>query len=216
MSEEIHNFDDYGALLATVYRRVQEEQVFAQALLQTLDGADGARAHLAVMHEPYLSYILHGRKTIESRFSRRQVAPYGQVRAGDVVLLKALGGAVSGLAIVGDVDYYVLDPQLWGVLRERFAAALAAEDDDFWEQRRDARFATLMRVRQARAIEPVWVGKRDRRGWVVLDPRSSLIHPDQLELGEPQDRAQLGPLWVVAPELQISDPPPDTQLRWAI
>src|SRR6266540_3860586 len=46
------------------------------------------RVHLAVMVEPYLSYILQGRKSIESRFSKNAIAPYLQIGPDDLVLLK--------------------------------------------------------------------------------------------------------------------------------
>lgn len=42
-----------------------------------------AGLHLAVFVEPYLGYILEGKKTVESRFGMRRSAPYGQVAAGD-------------------------------------------------------------------------------------------------------------------------------------
>ena len=37
------------------------------------------QVHLAVMVEPYLSRVLDGSKTIESRFSRKKIAPWGRV-----------------------------------------------------------------------------------------------------------------------------------------
>ena len=35
------------------------------------------QVHLAVMVEPYLSRVLDGSKTMESRFSRKKIAPWG-------------------------------------------------------------------------------------------------------------------------------------------
>jgi hypothetical protein len=62
-----------------------------------LRGAIGRQGvHLAVMVEPYLSFLLQGRKSIESRFSRNAIAPYYQIETGDLVLLKLTGGPVLG------------------------------------------------------------------------------------------------------------------------
>jgi hypothetical protein len=143
------------------------------------------QAHIAVMREPYLSYVLAGRKSIESRFTRVQAPPYGRVRADDVLLLKQVAGPVTALATVVAADFYVLDPPTFQRLRDRFAAALCASDPQFWDERRDARFATLLRLGEVLPIAPLAVDKRDRRGWVVLAGRGP--HRDQLgfELGDP-------------------------------
>jgi hypothetical protein len=138
------------------------------------------------MHEPFLSYVLDGRKRVESRFSRTRVAPYGQVRRGDVLLLKELSGPVNGLAEVAHADSYALDPTIWTMLHDRFAFALCA-DEAFWEQRRDARFATLMSLGAVTSIAPVPVDKHDRRGWVVLESEPQ-IHRDQMALIDHNDR----------------------------
>ena len=43
--------------------------------------------HVAIFQEPFLTWIIEGRKRVESRFSHHQVAPYGDVGAGDVIAL---------------------------------------------------------------------------------------------------------------------------------
>ena len=37
---------------------------------------ENANLHLGVFAEPWLSYMLDGRKTIESRFGKNRIAPY--------------------------------------------------------------------------------------------------------------------------------------------
>src|SRR5690349_15466295 len=64
--------------------------------------------HLAVMQEPFLGYVLEGRKTVESRFAKRRGAPYQCVLPGDAVLLKRVSGPIVGLCEAGDVWYYRL------------------------------------------------------------------------------------------------------------
>jgi hypothetical protein len=44
--------------------------------------------HLAVMTGPYLDRLLDGTKTIESRFTRHRIAPFGQVHSGDVCMCR--------------------------------------------------------------------------------------------------------------------------------
>lgn len=126
--------------------------------------------HLAVLVEPYLRYILEGRKTIESRFSSRRIAPYGNVQSDDVILLKRTGGPVLGLCQISNRWYYELDPQSWNEIRTEFSQMLCVQDPAFWKQRESAEFATLMTLRNVLKIQPIKYSKNDRRGWVVLKP----------------------------------------------
>ncbi len=124
--------------------------------------------HLAIFVEPFLGYVLDGSKTVESRFSVNQCAPFGRVSQGDAVLLKRAGGPVVGIAQVRMVWSYRLDETSWGVIREQFTEALRAQDPDFWEHRRAAAYATLMSIDRVMALKPIEWEKRDRRGWVVV------------------------------------------------
>lgn len=124
--------------------------------------------HLAIFVEPYLTYILDGKKTVESRFGKKKQSPYGAVATGDILLLKKSGGAVIGLCEVSDVWFYALDRYSWKKLREEFTVSLCAQDPEFWQQRKLASFATLMQIKSVLSIKPVSYPKTDRRGWVVL------------------------------------------------
>lgn len=123
--------------------------------------------HLAVVLEPYLQFILDHSKSVESRFSRNGCAPFGRVAAGDVVLLKRSSGPVVGLCTVSDVWDYRLKPETLLEIKDRFGPAICPQDG-FWESRRDAVFATLMRIDGARSLPDLVIPKKDRRGWVVL------------------------------------------------
>jgi ASC-1-like (ASCH) protein len=66
-------------------------------LFKELTGLGSNSLHLAILNEPYLEYILQGKKTIESRFSLTRVPPYKQVSKGDIVFLKQYGDPIVGL-----------------------------------------------------------------------------------------------------------------------
>jgi hypothetical protein len=144
-----------------------------EALLAPFDelAAPTISLHLAVLVEPYLGFILDGRKTIESRFSVRPSPPYGRVEDGDIVLLKESGGPVVGAFTASAAWHYRLDPASWTELRRDFTDALCAQDG-FWEARAAAEYATLIGISQAQRLPPVTIPKRDRRGWVVLADRN--------------------------------------------
>ena len=124
--------------------------------------------HLAVFVPPYLDLILAGRKTAESRFSRRRIAPHGRVAAGDVLLLKRSGGPIAGVCLTERVWHYDLEDTGLAAVRTEFAAALCATGDAFWQARATARYATIMTLAYVRPIAPLPYDKRDRRGWCVL------------------------------------------------
>ena len=128
--------------------------------------------HLAVFVEPYLSFILDGTKTIESRFSRNRCPPYNCLVAGDAVFLKRSGGPITGICQVGSAWHYQLNSESWSDIR-RYASALCVQSPDFWEQRSQASFATLIRVEHVFKIKPIACGKRDRRGWAVVRSRDN-------------------------------------------
>jgi hypothetical protein len=67
--------------------------------------------HLAVFREPYLSFIMDGRKRIETRFAKRPCPPFEGVAEGDVVILKPSGGKIVGIFEVERVWFYRLDPK---------------------------------------------------------------------------------------------------------
>lgn len=156
-------------MLADCLRSAVADDPFWSRYL-TADAAnfDGVSVHLAILVEPYLTYIIDGQKTVESRFSMRRFAPYGQVREGDVILLKRSGGPIVGLCRVSDVSFFTLDATTREQLQATYAKALCATDPSFWEERAAATYATLMGIDSVCETAPIKFDKRDRRGWVVL------------------------------------------------
>jgi len=123
--------------------------------------------HVAIFQEPFLTWVFEGRKRVESRFSHHQVAPYGELSAGDVIALKRVGGPVVGLCLATACWSYRLDSKTWSHIQDRFAALLCADSDEFWSSRKDARFATLASIDHVRSVADIDYPKSDRRGWVI-------------------------------------------------
>jgi hypothetical protein len=158
---------DRDAIASALYDVVA--QPMWRTRLRALFGRDAVGTlHIAVMHEPFLSLLLTGRKTIESRFSINRVCPFESVAAGDILAIKAQSGPILGLAIVEHAAFYELDPETWVHLRDEFSGPLCAENDSFWHQRARARYGSLLRVADPMRTRPLNINKRDRRGWVRL------------------------------------------------
>lgn len=126
--------------------------------------------HLAIFAEPFLSMVLSGEKTIESRFSRNRCAPYGEVDDGDIILLKEVSGPICGLVLARRIWCYDLETEPIERIRHRFGADIRA-NEEFWSSRVDALYATLIELEAPASIAPVNCDKRDRRGWVSLRSR---------------------------------------------
>jgi hypothetical protein len=152
--------------LQDIARRLQHDDFWCSYLSARTD----IGFHLAIFAEPFLSTVLDGSKTIESRFSRVRCAPYDEVRGGDVILLKRAGGPVCGLVLAESAWFFDLAYEPLDRIRIRHGDMILA-DDGFWDQKRSAQYATLIQLRSPATLEPFTCHKRDRRGWVPLNPR---------------------------------------------
>lgn len=169
-----------SALVQRLKAALAEDEFWAPYLNAFARGDHPDRSlHVAVFREPFLTWVIEGKKLVESRFSQNQVAPYGVVLAGDAVVLKQVAGPVLGICHVRSTSNYRLDPRTWKFIRERFAELLCATEDEFWAAREAARFATLIFLEEVRALPPVEYAKSDRRGWLV---ECGPIHQQSLDL----------------------------------
>ena len=103
------------------------------------------QVHLAVMVEPYLSRVLDGSKAMESRFSRKKIAPWGRVSSGDVVVLKKSGGSFVAVFEATDATYVELSPDSMAQIRQAYGQALCV-GDAFWQAKAECSFATLISI----------------------------------------------------------------------
>lgn len=146
-------------ILAELYDAGQQHSDWA-GLVQS-----GHRLHIAVMVEPFLSLVFEGRKTVESRFSHHRIAPYRQVQPQDIVLMKA--GPIVGcftVAWVSDIDLTQTPIQH---IATTYGSGICG-DADFWRQKADKRYATLLGITSVRRLSPLSISKADRRAWLTL------------------------------------------------
>lgn len=143
-------------------------EVARQGIKELADDAGVRRVHLAIMIEPYLSQLLAGRKTIESRFTRTRLPPYQVAGAGDLVLLKRSGGPVVGVGVVKWARFFEVTAETLAAVRRRYAAAIGDDREAFWAARARTRFCSLLALSAIRSLPPLACAKRDRQAWVIL------------------------------------------------
>ena len=142
--------------------------------LKVLDQKIRHGVHLGIFVEPYLSYILNGSKTVESRFTQNRQPPYRKVFINDVILLKEASGGIIGKATAQKVWSYNLtetsDVTVASIREEMNDEILA--DKEFWEEKANAKFVTLIKLTDVYKFDnPIKIKKEDRRTWVVLKYR---------------------------------------------
>ncbi len=154
--------------------RVRNHSFWSGYLPTVLSPGNEVGLHLAVFVEPFLSDVLSGRKTLESRFSRCRIAPFGGISPGDVILMKEASGPIRGVALARDTWFFDLSSYPIQTLRKRLANGICASDG-FWDNSKNAVFATIIELAEQTEIAPLDCEKRDRRGWVTLRSRQSQL-----------------------------------------
>lgn len=121
------------------------------------------------MREPYLTRVLSGEKTVDSRFLRVRAAPFDRVVPGDLLLLKLAGGPIVAEATAATVRQFAgLTPARVLELTDAYRDELRL-DADFAARVQAARYAVLVWLADVRRLaRPRPYAKHDRRGWVVL------------------------------------------------
>ena len=128
-----------------ILQHVRHDDFWLNYLSNAVDSSGRIGIHVAIFSEPFLSLVLSGRKTIESRFNRIRCAPYGQVFEGDIILIKEVAGSICGVALARRIWCFDLRIESIGRIKKRFAARICA-DDAFWTSISDALYATLTQV----------------------------------------------------------------------
>ncbi len=125
------------------------------------------KLHLGIFSEPCLTYMMRGEKTIESRFSKNKIAPYGKITKDDIVIIKKSGGNVLGYFTIKDVLFFDLETMPIEKIKEKYNNQLCV-DEDFWISKKDSKYATLIIIDKIIKVESFHINKKGMQTWVVL------------------------------------------------
>lgn len=126
--------------------------------------------HLAIFKGGGAQNILTGKKTVESRFARSKIAPFGVITCGDLVYIKPSGGQIIGQFRVKKVIFYDgLSMKDLEEIRQKYGKEIAT-DAAYWKSKFNAKYATLIFIGDSSRFitSPVKPVKKDLRGWMVL------------------------------------------------
>lgn len=124
--------------------------------------------HLGVFNEPCLSFMLEGKKTIESRISKKRIAPYKRINKDDIVVVKKSGGGVVAYFTIKEVKYIDLKEVSINDVKDKYNKELFVSDE-FWMEKEDSSYATLMFIEKLVKLESFKINKKGMQTWIVLD-----------------------------------------------
>lgn len=134
------------------------------------------RKHLAIFSPEGAEQVLAGKKTVETRFSKNKIVPFGEVSAGDVVYIKVSGGNIVGQFLVKKViSIENIDQTDWDFISKSYGKqiSLGSEylDDQYFSGKKDSRFGTIIFIERVEQfiVPPIKIEKRDQRGWMLID-----------------------------------------------
>lgn len=131
--------------------------------------------HLAIMKKGYIEKILSGEKSIESRFSLNRIAPFHRITTGDKVYLQETGRPISASFTAGKVLYFSdLDEERISEIKAEYGQQICAEEE-FWESKKNAKYATLIFVENPILEKPFKVHKSDRSAFKSVPSIKELI-----------------------------------------
>lgn len=124
--------------------------------------------HIAIFREPFYSFVINGKKTIESRWSNKKIAPFGKVNKGDELLIKKTGGKVAATAKVGRAEYFNLTPQIAHHINKTYGKEICTNYFDDWEKYASKKYCTLIWLEDVKIVKEFSVKKSNGAGWIVV------------------------------------------------
>ncbi len=125
------------------------------------------KIHLGIFGEPYLTYMLEGKKTIESRFSKNKIAPYNQITTNDIVIVKKSSGNVVGYFTIKEVLFFDLNNIPIEKIKSRYNKQLCV-DEIFWTNKKNSNYATLIVIDKLFKLKPFHINKKGMQTWIIL------------------------------------------------
>ena len=126
------------------------------------------KIQLGIFSEPYLSYMLEGSKTIESRFSRNKIAPYEQISKDDLVIVKKSCGNVVAYFTIKEVLFFDLAQIEIGKIKAKYNKELCVSDE-FWNLKKNSNYAALIVIDKIVKLKPFHINKKGMQTWVNLN-----------------------------------------------
>jgi predicted transcriptional regulator len=130
--------------------------------------------HLAVFIDDLAEQIISGAKNIDLRLSFKKIVPFGQVSAGDEVLIKKSGQKVIGKFTVKKAVFFD-HPEKEDLeeIKNKMKDS-GGMPEILWKNKQKINYASLIYIGQVQKfLIPQNIKKSDQRGWILLNLRGN-------------------------------------------
>jgi ASC-1-like (ASCH) protein len=128
--------------------------------------------HLAILKEPFFSFLQSGEKTIESRWYKTKRIPYRKIKKGEVIYFKKSGQKVSLKAKVSKVLFFdELDENKIKHILDTYGKEIKIKDTNI-ESYKGLKYCTLVFIENLEKIEPFSIDKTgfgNMSAWIRVD-----------------------------------------------
>lgn len=138
-----------------------------QLSIEEMDIITKSKLHLGVFSEPCLSYMLEGKKTIESRFSKNKILPYEKIKEDDIVIVKASGGNVVAYFTIKKIMFFDLRSSCIEDVKAKYSKELCV-DNSFWELKKNSNYSTLIFIDKLVKLKPFKINKKGMNSWLII------------------------------------------------
>lgn len=136
---------------------------------QTYSIIRNKKIHLGIFCEPYLTYILEGKKTIESRFSKNKIAPFEKISKDDIVIVKKSSGNVVAYFTIKNVSFINIEDISVNSIKKKYNKYIMA-DEKFWnEKEKTSNYATLIEIDRVIDLPPFYINKKGMQSWIAFN-----------------------------------------------
>ena len=143
------------------------ENLEEQISIKELTKIKNTSLHLGIFTEPYLTYMLEGKKTIESRFSKNKILPYNQISKDDIVIVKKSSGNVVAYFTIKEALFFNLNETSIDEIKTKYNKQLCV-DESFWGSKSNSNYATLIIIDGIVKLSPFHIDKKGMQTWIKL------------------------------------------------
>lgn len=134
------------------------------------------KKHLAIFTRNAIKAIVSGQKTVETRFSKKKIAPFGMINSGDIVYMKPPGEELAGQFVATKIiSIEGLDSKDWEWIKQEFGNKISfgsvAEMKNYFKEHEASKYVSIIAISKVEQFitSPIKIIKRDLRGWLVID-----------------------------------------------
>jgi len=138
-----------------------------QLTIEEMNFIKSKSLHLGIFSEPYLTYMLEGKKMIESRFSKNKRLPYKQISKDDIVIVKKSSGNILAYFTIKKVLFFDLSKTSIMEIKAKYNNELCV-NDEFWISKKDCNYATLIFIDKLIRLKAFHINKKGMQTWIKL------------------------------------------------